>query len=644
MLNFDLEANGLLDTIHIIHCMAIGDGKGNVTPYRPHEVLEAIERLQKAIDTDEPISGHNIINFDTVAINKVHKDSLVIPRDKRHLVVDTLVLARLIYSNIGDLDAPLLRKNALDRKLYKSHSLKAWGQRLGKLKIEFAKHVEDDVDEWAVFTEEMMTYNVGDVEVDEVLLERLNAKGYSPMAIQLEHEVAWLMAQMVRNGFPFDVEKAQCLEMTLRGRLSDINCKLMDQVPPIPDKPFVPKRDNKRLGYIAGVSVPRFKTFNANSRQQIEWIVTKYFGYQPDCLDVYNLPDDIDKNMYDCIDVSTGKYPLKIDDDTFTFISEDPLCPEELKPLAILFKDYLMVSKRLGQLADGKQAWLKSIGSDGNIHGSINPNGAVTGRATHSSPNIGQVPAKGKEYWEECRTCFTVPMGWVQVGVDVSGLELRVLAHYMSPFDEGSYADIVLHGDIHKANQESAGLPTRDMAKTFIYGYLYGAGDAKIGKIVNGTKADGARLKKSFLKKTPALASLKATIEATLASVMKHGRVLKWNRKWLRGLDGRQLHIRSLHSALNTLLQGGGAVICKKWICLMDDMMYAKGYKHGWDGDYCLMAWIHDETQTACRTLKIAEDLLEIAQLAIRETQKFFGITVQLDVEGKIGKNWAECH
>src|SRR5690606_27698447 len=248
--------------------------------------------------------------------------------------------------------------------------------------------------------------------------------------------------------------------------------------------------------------------------------------------------------------------------------------------------------RSISQLAEGDQAWLK-VERNGKIHGSVNPNGAVTGRATHAYPNVAQVPAvrKGKKdgetvilyggeggYGWECRELFTVPDGWSLVGSDASGLELRCLAHFMARYDGGKYGKVLLEGDIRSENQKAAGLHTRDNAKTFIYAFLYGAGDAKIGKIVKKGPADGKRLKAKFLAKTPAL---KRLIEA-VRNAAKRG--------YLIGLDGRQLHVRSAHAALNTLLQSAGALVCKKWLVMVEEELQARGLKHGWDGDYAFVA------------------------------------------------------
>ena len=449
MLIFDIEADGLLDTLTKIHCMVISDGKDR-TRYRPHEVEDGVRRLHAAVMAGEEIVGHNIINFDIPAIQKVYP-WFIIPRDKRHLVVDTLVLSRLIYANIQDIDAGMLRSGKLPGKLFGSFSLKAWGYRLGELKGTYA---EDTEDAWQVFNEEMLDYNEQDVVVTQKLYEKLKSKSYSPVAIQLEHEIAWLMSQQERNGFPFDVKKAQELEVTLRSRLAVLDAQLRKEVPPVPDKVFVPKRDNKAKGYKAGVPVQKYKDFNPNSRQQIEWLITKHFGYIPD-----------NEELFD-----EGR--LKIDDETFGYLKNDQAAPEEVRRLAGLFEEYLLITKRLGQLADGKHAWLSCVGSDGRIHGSVNPNGAVSGRATHSQPNIAQVPSVGSPYGKECRELFGVPEGWWQAGIDASGLELRCLAHFLYPYDGGNYADVVVNGDIHTMNQQAAGLPTRNDAKRFIYAFL----------------------------------------------------------------------------------------------------------------------------------------------------------------------------
>jgi DNA polymerase I-like protein with 3'-5' exonuclease and polymerase domains len=632
MLIFDIETDGLLDTVSKIHCMSISDGHGNIVGYHPAEVEDGVRRLLTALENDECVCGHNIISFDIPAIQKLYP-WFSIPREKRHLVLDTLVIARLQYADTKTEDNKRFKRKEMPGSLIGSQSLKAWGYRLGVFKGTYA---DDHDDAWACFNEDMLEYNKQDVVVTEELYNFLNKHTADPEhyatkeALDLEHKAQWLMSKMETNGFPFDIEKAEELEMQLRLRDNELNQLLIKDAPPIPDKVFIPKRDNKRLGYVAGVPIQRYKDFNPQSRQQIDYIIKEVFHYAPDNDDLF-----------------TEEGRLKIDETTFHFIASDQSAPEKLRELAPLFEEKLMVNKRLGQLADGQQAWLKCVQTDGKIHGKVNPNGAVTGRATHSSPNVTQVPHNSSPYGKECRSLFKVPEGWTQAGIDACGLELRCLSHYLVPYDGGSYANEVVHGDIHTANQKAAGLPTRDNAKTFIYAFLYGAGDAKMGKIIGGDAKAGKDIKAKFLKATPAISKLRNGIQDVLGSYRysNQGRPsFMWKRKYLKGLDGRHLHIRSIHSALNTLLQSAGALICKYWIVRTEERLIARGLKHGWDGDFALMAWVHDEQQVACRTEEIADIVIEEAQQAMRDTQEHFHFRVQLDTEGKKGKNWYDCH
>jgi len=297
-------------------------------------------------------------------------------------------------------------------------------------------------------------------------------------------------------------------------------------------------------------------------------------------------------------------------------------------PEAELLSEYFLLDKRIGQLAEGNQAWLRLVKS-GRIHGSVNTNGAVTGRCTHSHPNIAQVPACGKPSGAECRALFITRTGWKLVGADASGLELRCLAHYMAHWDKGEYVKVLLEGDVHTANQEAAGLPTRDNAKTFIYAFLYGAGDEKIGSIVGAGRKVGKALKDRFLKMLPALGYLVGTVKQAAG------------KGYIKGLDGRMLRIRSSHAALNTLLQSAGAIIMKYALVEADRLLQKAGYQPG--VDYEFVGNIHDEFQCECRP-EIAEEVGNIFVEAIRNAGKFFDFKCPLDGDYKIGDSWRETH
>ena len=615
MLFFDIETDGLLEDLTKIHCMCIKDTSTDMMyRYTPENIEDGIKKLMVAGET---ICGHNVIAFDLPAIKKLYP-WFTVHKDK---VVDTLVYARLVFSEVNYIDNKLTRIGVLPKRLYGSHSLKAYGYRLGVLKGTYC----ETEDAWAIFTPEMLDYNEQDVVVTEALYNKCRKKTTTEQALSLEHKAQWLMQKMENNGFTFDKEKALELMSTLQNKQIEVLNQLAHMVPRIPDKVFIPKRDNKSKGYKAGVPIQRYKEFNPNSRQQVLWIMKDYYKYP------FSNPD---------MHTEDGK--IQLNEETFKLIVKDTEAPEEVRKLAELFQENFLLTKRLGQLIDGKNGWLKLVSEDGKIHGHVNPNGAITGRATHSKPNIAQVPHVGTEYGKECRELFTVPKGWYQAGVDACGLELRCLSHYMYPFDNGEYANECVNGDIHTKNQIAAGLPERNMAKTFIYGFLYGAGDAKIGQIVGGTADHGAELRKKFLKETPAIKKLQSYVKNLLSEYDVGLRQRKWKTRYLKGLDGRLLYTRSIHSALNLLLQSAGAIICKYWIVRTEERLLNLGLDHG--KDFQLMAWVHDEQQIACRNKDIAEIVVREAQEAMRDTQKYYNFKCQLDTEGIIGHNWYECH
>lgn len=590
---FDLETDGFLDVVTKIHCLVIKDTEtGEVIPWTGSQISAGVHYLQHCGLT---LVGHNIIKYDLQVIQKLYP---WFTYDKSK-VFDTLVGTRLIYSNVKDIDSGLLKKGKLPPKLFGSHSLEAWGHRLGNYKGDYSGG-------WEVFSQEMLDYCVQDVEVTANLYQKLMDKQYSPEAIQLEHQVAFLMAQQERNGFHFDEAKAGILYGKLAQRRAELERECAALFEPwevrLPD--LIPKRDNKTRGYIAGVPVPKYKTvvFNPGSRDHIANRLKTLYGWEPQ-------------------DFTEGGKP-----------QVDEVILGNLKyPPCKLLTEFLLVQKRISQLAEGDQAWLKLV-KKGKIHGSVNPNGAVTGRATHAYPNISQVPSGNSPYGHECRELFTVPPGWTLVGADASGLELRCLAHYMAKWDGGKYGEVLLTGDIHTENQKAAGLATRPQAKTFIYAFLYGGGDGKIGSIVGGTADHGKRLKQKFLRSLPALGRLVDGVK----QAAKRGHLI--------GLDGRLVHVRSSHSALNTLLQSAGALVCKKWLVLLEDSLKSLGLKHGWDGDYAFCAWSHDEAQIACRNPEIAEVVAKTATDCVRLAGEHFNFRCPLAGESKVGSTWADTH
>lgn len=652
MLVWDIESNGLLDEVTQIHCICAIDTKtGEQFEFRPDAIEDGLKLLERYLENGEDIGGHNIIDYDIPAILKLYP-AFKFERRHRKQVKDSLVMSKAIYSNVATYDYALVRKGHLPKGLIGSHKLEAWGFRLNNNKGTYGKVTENA---WDHFSEEMLTYCMQDVNLNCDLFAKLESNNYPAEPLWREHKAQWLMSQQKRNGFPFDYEKAQKLVQLLMVKEAEERQKIIAYLPEVPAKvdketgepiPFIPKRDNKTRGYKAGVPIYQMKDFNPSSRQQVGWLLKHHYHYMPLNEELYN-EDDVKEceNVEDIAEL--GKCRLSISDDTFKFIMQDETAPKEVRELAAILAPFFVVTKTAGQVYKGKESWMNHYNEKtGCIHGSVNANGTVSTRASHSYPNLAQIPAVRAEFGKECRELFNANRlgnGWIQVGVDAAGLELRCLSHYMAHYDGGAYGEIIMNGDIHTANQQAAGLPTRDNAKTFIYAFLYGAGDAKIGRIVGKDAAEGKRLKKAFLKQTPAIKQLREAVQDTLVE-MERGRVKRWKRKYLKSLDGRPLWVRAPHSALNLLLQACGAIVCKEWIIRLEEKLLDKGYKHGWDGDFCYLMWVHDEVQVSCRTREIAEDVLVLAQEAMRETGEYFKFRMPLDTDGKIGANWAECH
>lgn len=612
----DIETDGLLDTVSKFHCAWLANvGTGEYTGYRPHQLAEYCTKLQEIAESGGHIAFHNGIDYDIPALKILN--NLEIPQSA---ILDTVVLSRLIYSNMKDLDMPLMRAGKLEGKYFGNHSLKAWGYRMGILKGEYGQQE----DAWDVFSEEMYIYCKQDVLVTVALLERLlKNTWYFPEgdtlseSVLLEHEAAWLMAKQTENGFPFDTKSAEMLYIEVAAQREDIRQELNRTFGTWYQAkggttPFRHPRTGKDLPKYPRVKYPKAGEMFTKSGSIAKTLYFKDAPFTPVSHIEFNAGsrDHILKVLKDCGWVPTeftDAGNAVVDDDTLALVVEHKAVAEEFIPKVELIREYLVITKLIGQLSEGKNAWLRHD-KDGYIHGRVNPNGAVTGRATHSFPNMAQIPSIRKFKGMECRSLFgaehhkdyATKKPWIQVGVDASGLELRCLGHFMARFDDGEYIDTILNGDIHSKNQEAAGLPTRDNAKTFIYGFLYGAGAEKIGEIVGKFgeegKQAGKELTNRFLEQTPAIASLRELITLSLIEEAKWvggQQQIKWKRKWIKGLDGRQIHVRSPHSALNSLLQSAGALICKKWVVEWDKGMQEAGYRHGWDGDYAFMAWVH---------------------------------------------------
>jgi DNA polymerase-1 len=562
----DIESDGLMELTL--------DSKG--VPQRECKTVHVV--VTKDLDTNETIAWHGDKIKDLIPY--LNKATLIIGHNilgfdlecmQRMLgfrckaeVYDSLIVSKLMYPDINN--HPL-----------GSNSLAAWGVHLGNNKISFDGP-------WDVLTEEMITYCIQDVHLAaDIYHAQQDWVSKNKKVVQLEHLASTILLQQQTNGFAFDLVKGDGLLLQLMADKAAIEDEMRTV---FPDK--VTERWSDKTGKRLK---DKIEVFNPGSRKQIAERLYEKYGWVAPTTDNGN--PNVDASVLQELD-----YP-------------------EAKKLV----EYFDIIKLYGQVED----WLTRANHsrDSKIHGFVNVQGASTGRCTHSQPNVAQVSGehRARELW--------IPhAGDVLLGSDLSGLELRMLAHYMHEYDSGAYADVILNGDIHTHNQQKAGLPSRNTAKTFIYGFLYGAGDAKVGKIVGGSAKQGSALKQKFLREIPALAKVKQGVEFEVS---------KYNG--VRLVDGRMAPVRSNHAALNTLLQGSGAVVSKYWMIVANRNL-TKRFGHNVVKQ---IAYVHDELQFSCKA-DIAEAAGKIITDAAIEAGVRLGIKMPINAEFKVGRNWSETH
>jgi hypothetical protein len=596
---FDCETDGLYDKVSVLHCLVIHDIIKNQTfKYGPADGIAAINHLATA----DVLIGQNIIFYDIPVLQKLFPDTAKF----QGRIIDTLICTQLIWPKEVLYDLDTEQYPEVPKGLKGRAGLKAWGYRLSNYKIEFKDFSE--------YSEEMLLYCEQDVRVTLQLFQFIQKQNYAESALKLEHDFALAINKQVRAGFPFDVDACLDLVDDLRGKKDELHAKVMEVFPPIKQESvFVPKVNNKARGYIKGEPFTKvtYQEFNPGSRAQIVSRLKGKYGWVPEEL--------------------TAKGNPILDDEVLSALDY---------PEAKVLGEYLTISKRLGQIADGQKAWLKYVNNqDSCMHGEVVTNGCITGRCAHRNPNMGQVPASYSPYGKECRSLFHAPDGWDLVGVDAKALELRCLGGYLALWDDGEYGNLVTDEsvDIHVYNQEKFGVPTRDIAKRLIYAMLYGCGNEKAGGIVDAEEKDPMRLKElgrnainGFVNGVPALRQLKNK----LASAIQE-------RGYLRGLDGRALFCRSDFSALNVLLQGSGAALMKQVVINIHNNLEGKGLVHG--RDWIQHAMIHDEIQLSCPKNHTAL-VKEQALLAFPQAQQFFAFQCEIEGDAKVGWSWDQTH
>lgn len=414
--------------------------------------------------------------------------------------------------------------------------------------------------------------------------------------IGLEHQVQQILTRQEIHGWRFDVKAAQALDNELRSELEGLSEGVVDSFPYVPGKEFTPKRNNKTKGYVAGCPFTKLVDTNSTSREHIAWILQNYYGWVPSKF--------------------TDTNKAVVDEVTLKDIGNE----EGLK-----FYRMFELTKQIGMLSEGTNGWLRRVTPAGRIHHhcSVNTN---THRCAHRNPNLAQTPSDLR-----FRRLFVADEDQVMVGADLSGIELRMFAHYLARYDDGAYADILLNGDIHQVNADKIGIDRRTV-KTITYAFLYGAGDTKIGLSYDPqlpprkAAAKGKEIRAAYME---AVTGLEKLVTGVKKKVKMAG--------YVNSIDGRRIYVDSEHKGLNYLLQSGAGVVAKKWMCLTHEACVRMRQPAQ------QLAFIHDELQFTVAegaAPDVADGLTQTAEAA----GEFYNLRLPIAAESKIGANWAEVH
>jgi DNA polymerase-1 len=598
----DIEANGLLYNVTTVHCIVCKEwNTGEVTMFTP-DTLDTFEEYASTVDE---WVGHNFLAYDLRVLRKVLGVKIRASR-----VYDTLLISRLQNFN---------REGG--------HSLANWGRLLN-----FSK---GDYDEWDEYTEEMLGYCANDVELTyrvAVALKSEGGKRGSVLSERIEHASQHILENQKSNGFALDVPRAHKLFTEVKSRAQELERQILDEMTPIAKAIRVIKPHYKKDGSLSSVGLKllgknweatagpftaiKWVEFNLDSpKQKVErlngwWSPTiRTKGYR-------KLRDKVYRNQITSEEFELKEpYTWQLCDENFATIKAN--APQVLRYLG----EYAMCNSRSKEI----EGWFDGLGTDNRVHGSVFSIGSGTHRMAHQSPNMANIPGRDSPYGPECRSCWTVSDSdhYCLLGTDAVGIQLRLLAHYMN---DAEYTKEVVDGDIHTKNQKAASLSTRDLAKTFIYAWLMGAGSERIGRIIGGTSKDGKATTDRFLANTPALAKFRLH---RIAGAAKAGGLV--------GFDGRWIHIKSEHFGMSVFLQGGEQAVMK-W-AMLD--WHKKARQAGLD--FKQVAVVHDEFQTEVARTD-AEQLGEIQCQSIRDAGSYFKLNCLMDGEYRIGNNWQETH
>lgn len=586
---FDIEANGFLMDATVVHCIVLQDDQtGEVFKYGPDEIMLAISHLMTA----DTIVGHNVSLYDLPLLQRLYD----IQWEDLH-IVDTMLLSRL---------------SSPDR--FGGHSLEALGKALG-----FPKSEHTD---FTTYSPEMLAYCVQDVAVTRKVYHSLLAEASQfQEAVELEHKFAFIISQQILNGFCLDVDYTSKLLTKLKDEYDELYTQLTRILPRkrIESHYNSVKQGGRLLdasegGYryltpqtqVVKEAEWKYEDPNPRSRQQIISFFQERYGWVPE--------------------KETDKGNPIIDEAVLETLPYDE---------AVAFSRLFRLNKQIAMISD-ESGWLSFV-RDGRVHGSVITNGAVTGRCTHSKPNMAQIDAKDPRM----RQCWIAKEGWDLISMDADQLEVRALAHFTHPHDNGDLKLTILEGDLHSQNQEFCGFENRKTAKTALYAFIYGAGNEKLGKIESSEEPSRVFGKGTLIQKGKRVRENLNRSMYGLIELVKRINLALGERGFLYGLDGRKLFIRSQHAALNTLLQSAGAVVMK--MCLVEfwKLMREAGYVHG--VDFGLVANVHDEIVLEARP-EISEKIKKIIDNAISNVVVYKKIKCPLTMGFAKGHNWSEIH
>ena len=415
-----------------------------------------------------------------------------------------------------------------------------------------------------------------------------------PEWVTLEHEAQQILTEQELHGWYFDERTAWQLASSLREELEEAYELLRNRHPFVKGEEKTPKRNNKTQGYVLGAPFTRLKEFNPTSRDHIAWILQTFHGWKP----TQTTP--------------TGKP-----------IIDEPILKDIGSEFSLLILRCLDITKKLGMISEGVNAWLK-LCTNARIHHHCSV-ATSTFRCAHRNPNLAQVPSDSR-----FRALFLPTPGQLMVGADLAGIELRMLSHFLARYDNGRYADILLNGDIHQVNADKIGI-SRKLVKTVTYAFLYGAGDEKIGHSYDKQLSSSAAKKKGKEIRTAYVEAIDG-LDKLLEAIKKAA-----ERGFIKALDGRKIIVDSPHKALNYCLQGNSAILAKRWMVINQNNLKLL--------NLCCsqLAFVHDELQFECAP-EHAQDLCSSLVLSAKEAGEYYNLRVEIDAEATTGNNWSETH